>query len=142
MKYKLQCLTTNGINCKADMKLMKEKANLLLHTKGMYYILNNRWLILAIGKLREYIRKTKQYVPSCCYRFLVVLKNCLMLGLTYNEELYYHVMEVTLKNPIEEHKNVQVFDTLKCARDALKPPITQETFSQYLKSNNYPECIR
>ena len=126
MKYNLQCLTTNG--------------KLLIHMKGMVNILKNRWVVQAVSKLKEHVKKTKQYIPLCCYRFLSVLKNILMLGIEFTAEIYYYVMEKSLKNPAEEHSVLLVYETLKCARDALSPKISPEVFLQYIKERNYAEC--
>ena len=138
MKYYLQNFQSDGLNCKADLHKMKTKARKRLHIRGMYNIMKCRWLLNAISKLRG-LHKS---VPVACFRFLVVLKNIVMLGWKITKEIYYYVMERCVKNPHEEHADVLVYKTLKVARDALD--ISPEEFLNYLEEHSYaasPELL-
>lgn len=138
MVYYLKSFEANGISCQSDLRRMRVLARKRLHMRSMMNIAKHKWLLEAIGKLKEYQKKTKQIVPRACFRLLIVLKNLIMLGVELNSEVYYHVMEACIQNPSEEHQIVLVYKTLKYFRDYVKIP--PEEFLSYLEERDYHPC--
>ena len=138
MLHNLQCLECESNNLQVDLKNMKRRARSKLQLKGIQNIMKYRFVITSIGKLHDYFKKTKQIVPLCCFRFLSVLKNVLMLGFEFTSEMYYYIMEGSMRNPVEEHAALLIYETLKAARDVIGVPA--EEFLAYLKDHGYQEC--
>lgn len=138
MMFNLQSLECDSNNLQMDLKHMKRRARSKLQLKGIQNILKYRFVISGIARLQEYFKKTKQIIPLCCFRFLSVLKNILMLGFEFTSEMYYYVMERSVKNPKDEHAALLIYETFKSARDYLGIP--PEDFLVYLKENKYQEC--
>lgn len=138
MLYNLQCLDIESNNYIKDLKIMKKVARSKLRLKGIQNILKSKWVIQSISKINEYYKRTKQIIPMCCFRFLSIMKNILMLGFSLTNEMYYYIMEKSLRNPKEEHATLLIYEMLKSARDVLN--ITPEEFLIYIKKNNYQEC--
>jgi hypothetical protein len=138
MKSYLQKFDPSGANCGKDLTKMKVLAAKAIYLHSMQEILKNRYIVEAISKLKEYNKKTKQHAPMCCYRFVLVIKSIIVLGISLTNEMFYYILDICLRNPMEEHANIQVHKTLKIVRDYLH--ISSEEFLKYLELHEYPAC--
>ena len=83
-----------------------------LYQVSMNRLLQYRWYLLLIIKIKEYMKKMNNSIPICCIKYITVLQYILMIGYKYNKDLFYIILEKTIINK-EDHLKTIVHVLLK-----------------------------
>lgn len=124
---------------KNDLRKMHAGADQKTFELYMSRLVKHRWFVVAVLKLRDFMKKMNNAVPECCLKLIVAVGQVLQMGFDLTESVFYQILEgvVTVK---EDHQKTIVHQLLKILRDALQ--ITAADFLQYLEDldiNPHPE---
>ena len=78
----------------------------------MNRLLQYRWFLTIIIKIREYMKKMNNAIPICCLKYLTVLQYILMIGFIFDKKLFYIILEKTVVMK-EDHLKTIVHVLLK-----------------------------
>eukprot|EP01041_Mallomonas_annulata_P004498 gene4498-8949_t len=133
---KLQKKLEKGTQLKGDLKIPEKDVKRLYYHRCIQNISKFIWFPTCISKLKEACKRKRQSVPLSCLKFLGVLRCLFTNGKELNSELFYYIMERTIKS--EDHAQLEVYKTLKCAFDSIN--INSESFLQYLENRDIQPC--
>jgi hypothetical protein len=124
-----------------DMRKMHEQADRMTQAVQMDRLLQHRWFLALVVKLREFMKKMNNAVPACCLKFVTAVQQIILLGHTLSQEVFYCLIEATVTAK-EDHSKSIVHQLLKIARDIVD--ISAPDFLAYLEDkdiNPNPELV-
>jgi hypothetical protein len=124
-----------------DMRKMHEQADRMTQAVQMDRLLQHRWFLALVVKLREFMKKMNNAVPVSCLKFVTAVQQLILLGHTLSQEVFYSLVEATVTAK-EDHSKTIVHQLLKIARDIVD--ISAPDFLAYLEDkdiNPNPELV-
>lgn len=124
-----------------DMRKMHEQADRMTQAVQMDRLLQHRWFLALVVKLREFMKKMNNAVPACCLKFVTAVQQIILLGHTLSQEVFYSLIDATVTAK-EDHSKTIVHQLLKIARDIVD--ISAPDFLAYLEDkdiNPNPELV-
>lgn len=131
----------NRGSVRKDMRRMRERASKKTQELYTERLLEHRWFLAMLIRLRGTMKKTNNAVPVCCLQFVVALQQVLIMGYTLTHPMFYILLEATVVNK-EDHLKALVHQLLKIAREVVD--ISAVEFLAYLESKDIspnPELI-
>ncbi len=129
-----------GKGLQNDLLLMRSAAEKKTFDVQMHRLVQHRWFIATMLKLRDYMKKMNNQVPMGCLKFVVVLQQVLLMGHIVTEAVFYADLEATVK--AEDHVKSITHQLLRIVRRALD--INDVAFLQYLEDREispHPELV-
>lgn len=123
-----------------DLRLMRSAAEKKTFDVQMHRLVQHRWFVAAMLKLRDYMKKMNNQVPVCCLKFIIVLQQVLLMDYAVSEAVFYAALEATVLP--EDHLKSITHQLLRIVRRALG--ISDSAFLAYLEEKEisaHPELI-
>jgi hypothetical protein len=125
-----------GKNFYTDMQSMRNRIKSLEFNTEMNNLLREKWYIIMVVKFKEKLETMFTPVPKSCFKFLLALKQVLLLGQALSNHVFYSILENTVLH--EDHKDVVLHRTVSSVRDVLH--IKPDTFLEYLEKKEIQPC--
>lgn len=125
-----------GVNFHVDMYYMRNRIKDSYFEIKMENLLNNKWFVVLVLKLREKVETVFTPIPESCFKFLLAVKELFVLGQSLTKEVFYTILEATVI--AEDHKDIIIHRTLKTVRDVLQ--IAPDQFLFYLEKREIQPC--
>lgn len=123
-----------------DLRLMRSVAEKKTFDVQMQRLVQHRWFVATMLKLREFMKKMHNQAPMCCLKFVVVLQQVLLMDYAVDQTVFYSVLEATVQP--EDHLKSITHQLLRIVRRALG--IADPVFLKYLEDKEispHPELI-
>lgn len=124
-----------------DMRVVHEQAAKRTQALYMERLMQHRWFLTLLTKLRSYMKKMNNAVPLCCLQLVVAIEQVLVMGFALTQAMFYAVLEATVVVK-EDHLKQIVHQLLKIVRAVVD--ISATDFLAYLESKDIspnPELI-
>ena len=131
---------SRGKGLQNDLLLMRSAAEKKTFDVQMHRLVQHRWFVATMLKLRDYMKKMNNQVPLGCLKFVVVLQQVLLMGHVVTEAVFYADLEATVK--AEDHVKSITHQLLRIVRRALD--IGDVVFLKYLEDKEispHPELV-
>jgi hypothetical protein len=138
IKIKYDCFLTSGtddkygklgVNFQVDMVSMRHRIKDKRFEIQCENLLKHKWFVILVVKLREKIETVFTPIPMSCFKFLLAVKEVVVLGSELTKSVFFTLVESTIEP--DDHRDVVVHRTLKSIRDVLN--IQADTFLEYLE---------
>lgn len=145
IKIKYDCFVTDGtddgygklgVNFQVDMASMRHRLKDKNFEIKCENLLRHKWFVTIVVKLKEKIETVFTPIPMSCFKFLLAVKEMLVLGQDLTIPVFFSLVAATVAP--EDHKDVFIHRTLKSVRDSLK--IHPDTFLEYLEKEEIQPC--
>mmetsp|Transcript_18837 Transcript_18837/g.31760 ORF Transcript_18837/g.31760 Transcript_18837/m.31760 type:complete len:346 (-) Transcript_18837:428-1465(-) len=120
-----------GTSLRRDIRHMRSVAAKRIFERRMNRVVQQRWLVTAVVKVRDHLKRMNNQAPLCCLRIIVILQHIVMEGFHFTQDIFYRLMEEVILDP-EDHLKGIVHSLVTILREALD--IEPSEFLTYLET--------
>lgn len=124
---------TSGGNIHDDMRNLRQNARDYTDKKHLFLILEVKWYVAAVNRLRDYMKRMNNQSPPCCLKFLSIMEQMIYMGFVIDDAVFYKILLSDIFVRDDFRKNV-VHQLIDVVREGLGIP--PEVFVKFLESND------